>query len=121
MTKQINLKNLKYATKQQIFDQVSAHLLTQMRRSTRAENVSWCMYRGANGLKCAAGSLIDDNEYESVMEGCAWIDVVEMGAAPRRNSTFISELQVLHDSINPYYWPELLKSLAEKHKLKRNF
>lgn len=44
MTKQINLKNLKYATKQQIFDQVSAHLLTQMRRSTRAGNASWCMH-----------------------------------------------------------------------------
>lgn len=121
MTKQINLKNLKYATKQQIFDQVSAHLLTQMRRSTRAENVSHCMYRGANGLKCAAGSLMDDDEYGFLMEGHNWFDLVEMGAVPPKNSSFIRELQALHDRTNPHDWPELLKSLAEKHKLKSNF
>lgn len=121
MTKQINLKNLKYATKQQIFDQVAAHLLKQMRRSTRSENVSSCMYRGANGLKCAAGILIDDNEYKDKMEGRSWIDLVEFGIVPIRNFEFIRELQILHDSKSVYYWPDLLRLLAKKYKLKCNF
>lgn len=67
----ITLKNLHEATAQQVFTQVATHLLTQKERSfvidDRGEEL--CAYRGDNGLKCAAGCLISNDEYNPIMDG----------------------------------------------------
>lgn len=55
----ITLKNLHEATEQQVFDQVAGHLLTQKEVLPSPA----CFYRGPNGLKCAAGCLIANDEY----------------------------------------------------------
>lgn len=59
-------------TKQQIFTKVKAHLLQQGKQSMRqTKPVQICAYRGDEGLKCAIGCLIPDNEYSSCIEGYA--------------------------------------------------
>ena len=59
-------------TLQEIFDKVATHLLTQPRS---INDVGDCLYRGPDGKKCAAGILIPDEEYNSMMEGTAFESV----------------------------------------------
>ena len=65
----ITLKTLGKATAQEVFDQVATHLLTQNERSLDGAS---CSYRNCDGLKCAAGCLISDDEYDNQMEGIDW-------------------------------------------------
>lgn len=65
----ITLKTLPNASAQQVFDQVAAHLLTQ---KEKAKQFNTCKYRVEHRdkvLKCAAGCLIGDDEYEGCFEG----------------------------------------------------
>lgn len=54
------------STNQVIFDKVAKHLLTQ--KVQCANSAGNCMYRGPNGLKCAVGALIPDEEYSPLMD-----------------------------------------------------
>ena len=66
----ITLKTLPQATAQDVFDHVTQHLLKQGKRSVSSTGA--CQYRTeqAEGvLKCAAGCLITDDEYNSKFEG----------------------------------------------------
>lgn len=51
---------------QEIFDKIMAHLRAQ---NARAADVSGCLYRTDDGLKCAMGCLIPDKLYNHTMEG----------------------------------------------------
>lgn len=55
-------------TKQELFNYVASFLLKQGRRSVGACS-SGCVYRGPNGLMCAAGCVIPDEFYDPSMEG----------------------------------------------------
>ena len=68
----ITLKTLGQATAQEVFDQVSSHLLTQMKKSINPKNPSLCVYHADSGLKCAAGCLISDDEYTPRMAALGW-------------------------------------------------
>lgn len=48
-------------------DKVEQHLIQQKARSVDVDN-SVCMYRGPNGLMCAAGCLIPDELYTHTLE-----------------------------------------------------
>lgn len=109
----ITLKTLSEASEQEVFDQVARHLLTQMERS---ENDDHCMYRNPQGLKCAAGCLIADNEYEQEMDllhGVQWQTLVNKGYAPRKHMFLISRLQTIHDNYGACYWSERLRAFAK--------
>jgi hypothetical protein len=75
----ITLKTLKNSTDQEVFDQVANHLLTQNKRSVSATDNTLCVYRSPDGLKCAAGCLIADDEYDPRMEGSNWKEMYERG------------------------------------------
>ena len=111
----ITLKTLDQATEQQVFDQVATHLLTQNKRS--ANEKGECMYRGPEGLKCAAGCLIADDEYEQVFEGNSWRWFMVGGRVSRNCSGLINNLQSCHDLIDVNQWRESLKSIASRFKL----
>jgi hypothetical protein len=111
----ITLKTLPEATAQQVFDQVARHLLTQMKRSLN--EMMECLYRGPDGLKCAAGCLIADDEYQPGWEDVTWYGLVERGLAPKQHDTLISDLQHLHDNNDQYFWKEALCNLATRHNL----
>lgn len=112
---QITLKNLAEATKQQIFDQVAEHLLTQNERSVQESG--YCNYRGPRGLKCAAGCLIADDEYDPIMDNgtdSSWADLATKGTVPREHTMFIRELQVIHDTAEVSRWYDHLKMFARQ-------
>ena len=118
----ITLKTLPTATAQQVFDQVAKHMLTQMQKSegtfthdsegTFTYDEVKCLYRAEGGLKCAAGCLIADDEYDPEMENKGWPTLVTDGIAPKEHEYLISRLQGLHDNIEPKWWKSELEDIA---------
>lgn len=115
----ITLKTLPQATSQQVFDQVVNHLLTQNARSTSEK---FCLYRDKiHSLKCAAGCLIGDDEYNAdLMEQSAWYSLVLKKVVPNAHLALISELQQVHDNSKPLTWAAQLKNIAVKFNLQFN-
>lgn len=101
-------------TAQEVFDKVYNHLMTQMKICTDKFN---CLYRGEDGLKCAAGCLIPDEYYKEEMEEKAWEQLVTKGMVPSDHEKLISDLQCVHDYATPDKWKEALAIIAEKHGL----
>lgn len=92
----ITLKTLSFATAQQVFDQVANHLLTQ---KIKSKGVKYCRYKTAEGLMCAAGCLIGDDEYDEKFETAgSWRSVVENGYVSNTHLYLITDLQDLHDN-----------------------
>lgn len=81
-------------TLQEIFNIVSKHLLNQRQKSILN---SFCAYRGENGLKCAAGILIPDDEYKPEFEQNRWHVLVSENLVQNKFSQEIAELQEIHD------------------------
>ena len=115
----ITLATLNQATSQQVFDQVSNHLLTQMERSTNPFS-SLCAYRSGT-LKCAAGCLIADNEYSIRMEGNSWVGLRRELGVTMSHESLIVYLQRIHDSCYPSRWAIELRKLASSLNLQCNF
>lgn len=113
----ITLATLPQATAQQVYDQVKAHLLTQMVKSTNPVVLMECMYRGAAGAKCAAGCLISDEEYSPSMENKTRKELVDKELVPANHCLLIRELQVVHDDFDADNWSERLEQVAHFFKL----
>lgn len=118
----ITLKNLHEATAQQVFDQVVTHLRTQKVQCAGADGS--CLYRH-DGLKCAAGALIADDEYVPEMDkegggyGSSWPSLVARQVVPSTGHTeLIRDLQRVHDNYEgPKFWEEKLFSVARQYSL----
>lgn len=111
----ITLKTLPQATAQEVFDQVARHLLTQNEKSS---DDSGCVYRTADGLACAAGCLMADDEVDDEWNAdVAWAELVERGVAPKEHQDLIEDLQGAHDSFPTQAWPERLKAIADNYGL----
>lgn len=110
----ITLATLSQATAQEVFDQVATHLLTQMERS-RGENKY--AYRSASGLKCAAGCLIGDDEYNERFEEFNWIRLVDDWNVSTAHKELIQNLQRTRDDYEPFSWHERLKRIADYYDL----
>lgn len=118
----ITLKTLRNATKQQVFDQVTTHLLTQKKKSRFSDGT--CAYRSTrNGdsLKCAAGCLISDEEFASLKlkryNSEQWTFLVAEKIAPKKHSNLINALQEVHDDTDVKEWYEYLGDVAREFKL----
>lgn len=122
----ITLATLPQAPAQDVFDQVAEHLLKQGRPSY-SEQSRMCAYRGDEGLKCAAGCLVSDEEYDVSMEQGAWDQLQTSCSAvtiPDAHMAMILDLQVMHDEAyelaegTPYtYWLEELEEIAGNYDL----
>lgn len=117
-------------TLREIFDKAKAHLLAQNQRAIIPG--LGCAYRTPSGLKCAIGACIPDDKYEPWMEGTA------VGAVPTGseipddyldgkykpelireilgcdNAPALAQLQSIHDSNSPRYWPKLLDAFEKE-------
>jgi hypothetical protein len=113
----ITLATLPQATAQQVYDQVKAHLLKQGKKSTNPIVLMECLYRAPGGLKCAAGCLISDEEYNPQMEGRPWRSLITIKLTPSDHELLITELQYVHDDHDPEEWAQQLKDLANRHNL----
>lgn len=122
----ISLKTLADATEQEVFDQVAKHMLTQNKRSKdiRGElSYDGCLYRSPDGLKCAAGCLIADDEYDPKFEKKDWVALTASfpDVIPLTHGELISDLQEIHDTVDVYYWKDYLIELTNKFDLNWNF
>lgn len=117
----VTLATLPEATAQDVFNQVATHLLTQKKRSTamHANGDSFCVYRTDNGLMCAAGCLIANNEYKPMMDTCLmvpdvsncdtnWKQLIKQAMVPFNHGKMIRELQVIHDEVDVSGWKRRL-------------
>ncbi len=83
-------------TKQEVFDVVAAHLLKQNRKATAGNGSSRCLFKTPDGLKCAVGCLIKDENYTIQLEDRGIKTLIDMGLVPDHEVLLIS-LQEIHD------------------------
>ena len=112
-------------TKQETFDTVAKHLLTQNAKANGEGfcGATTCMYRAPDGKQCAAGCLIPDDRYTPELERnsvmCHSGDgvgrpfkvgelIIELG----HDLQLVYELQRVHDYYQPEEWPNYLRGLA---------
>lgn len=105
-------------TNQEAFTKVAIHLLTQRKKSLRSGEYGdreVCAYRGADGLQCAIGCLIPDDEYDEIFEGVD-IEGVEPNVPSLcgANVGLLFELQYTHDTVKPECWETELEDIANK-------
>lgn len=110
----ITLKTLPQATAQEVYDQVKEHLLQQGQRAVN--DLGECQYR-AGDLKCAAGCLIADDEYDPDFEGRSWANMVITGKAPNSHVALIVNLQLVHDHSPVEEWSQQLARVALRYNL----
>ncbi len=94
-------------TPQEVFDTVANHLRKQGQWARVANPLpsAWrnqseiCAYRTPEGLRCAVGCLIEDEDYDPTMEGKTVDSLVDEFDLPHlyRHQHLLSRLQELHD------------------------
>lgn len=111
----ITLANIAQATHQEIFDQVTRRLLLQGVPSV--DGAGKCRYR-ADGMNCAAGCLMSDEEYTSAFEGYGWGQLRELGLIPHEHFyVLVRVLRNLHDNRSPGIWKAGLAVVADEFGL----
>lgn len=112
-------------TEQQIFDKVVLHLLTQKKKATLKRTGFYksnpvCAYLNDDGLKCAVGALLTDQEAQMFKNTDAPLeDVIKLATRYRVHELFLQELQIIHDESKPSRWYEKLSAMANKKKFDR--
>lgn len=115
-------------SKQEIFIKVRDHLLAQNKRALKVVSVTGeqlCQYRAPDGSTCAAGCLIKDEFYSSVLEGegvhtrivSDALSLSGVDMSDRETLSLVSDLQGLHDTSYPDEWAGGLAHLAQRHNL----
>lgn len=112
-------------TNQQVLNTVVTNLRKQGERSFDIdfEGREVCLYRGPNGVKCAAGHLMPDKLYDKSWERQAICDLIhdytyeELFGDDVEDITLVEELQNIHDSYDVEEWEEYWKELADKWEL----
>lgn len=105
----------RFKTDQAIFNFVKTRLLKQGKRSTYN---GVCQYRGSQGLRCAVGWLITDDNYSSYLEG-AIVGNPRVNTALEASGVFMNpstralldRLQTIHDKRKPCTWPAAFRTL----------
>jgi hypothetical protein len=112
----------------QIHTKVSKHLLKQGKRSEDGTGVAGnnCVYRSSDGLMCAVGCLIPDDEYYSGIEGQdvnkgMVLDTLRdvIGTCWRtktRKIDLLERLQCIHDQVPVENWAIKLEGLKKDYK-----
>ena len=117
----ITLKTLPQATAQEVFDQVTRHLLTQLvPAQNKTESCRYKLEQPERVLRCAAGCLIADDEYSRDFEGESWNRLVMRKLVPAAHKELIESVQKMHDTYPVSEWPERLRQLAAAYDLQYN-
>lgn len=126
---------MQFSTKREIFEYVVTQLWRQGEQAYD-EMQDACAYRWETDdgrvLKCAAGHLIEDDIYDPLMEGKDFGRLIKEVTKDLNHlkpfTNFITDLQNMHDSIEPRYgysFRRALKSgaleLAHEHNLSTDF
>lgn len=126
---------MKFNNAQEVFDHVIEHLVTQGKRCYHLngdveEGVQHeiCLYRSPEGMSCAVGCLISDEEYHPDMENAEVHSIIERFEQIRwmdDYSDLLCDLQDLHDEERTWNDEGLspiglkdIRLIAENHNLK---
>lgn len=109
----ITLATLPQATAQQVFDQIVTHLRKQ---GVPSKAKISCHYR-YNGLMCAAGCLIAEEEYKAEWEGKSWWGLADVNVVPTVHRELICDMQAVHDEMGVDAWESEFKRVATKYNL----
>lgn len=118
-------------TLQETFDRVAKHLLTQNQKCADPEDSTRCLYRGPNGLQCAAGCLIPEEMYREELEnapvdskdyrGEQFSPVGVILESLGYDTAFVQRLQDIHDTQCVSSWKDALECLAIEFGLDCHF
>lgn len=135
-----SIQTSEFLDAQTIFDRVASHLLAQ--KASAFDHDGNCVYRNYQGLKCAVGCLIPDQDYTSKIEGFSIpFEGVTLTSEIAEKSELLSKillknkidlqdskirnllrsLQNIHDSCNGRSFFSDLKILAQKLELEFKF
>jgi hypothetical protein len=113
--KTITLANLKDSNAQEVFEFVAHHLLTQNEKCML--NYLECAYRNSNGLKCAVGCVIADDEYSPILDECVNCSIAYLVKEKKikidKHLELLQKLQGIHDGCPVFLWKDELKNLAD--------
>lgn len=104
---------------QKTFDMVVAHLRKQGEKCGEDNDGNYACYYRHEGMSCAAGCLIPDEDYSPDMENLECNDfriapvLVKAGHEPR----FVREMQVIHDTNSVEDWEIAFEELAKRFNL----
>jgi len=109
-------------TKQEIFDKIAVHLLTQNAVSVGPGDNQMCKYRTDDGLSCAIGCLIPDELYVKKLEGkevgsSRIVREVLKKVGIFNEGRFLVHFQQMHDYFTPTQWPDYLIEVGNNYKL----
>ena len=113
------------STQQETFNTVVNALRKQGCKSSQVNEPDNCLYHGPSGLKCAAGHLIPDEEYNENFEGTPLLDGLSekptiVGNIIRRlghDIHLVQKLQIIHDNDEVEKWEAAFARLADKFNL----
>lgn len=115
----VSLKTLSQYSKQAVFDHVAEHLFAQNKQCSDI-TFGRCRYFH-NGLRCAAGCLIAEDEYTPGFENKSWETLIRHNLVPEDHFELIVDLQRVHDLYKPNTWLRQLYLVAQKHALIWNY
>lgn len=94
----VTIHNLDQVSAQEVFDFIVRHILDQGEPAIKGNgpDANYCQYRTENGLSCAAGCLIPDEDYEASMEEKRWPQIAEENGV-LHHKLLIYSLQDAHD------------------------
>ena len=118
-------------TKQEIFNKVYTHLLTQKEKAIDKGKCKYRLQKEDKILRCAAGCLIPDDKYNSDFEGFSFYFIskpqnekqekfakVQKELGLFQESKFIGLLQLVHDNFFVEQWKNRLEEIAAENDLK---
>lgn len=107
-------------TKQEIFDKIADHLLTQNAQCTEPGYNAMCRYRLDN-MSCAIGCLIPDELYSKKLEGKEVTNRIVREVLKKADivneGRFLVNFQQMHDYFLPVDWSDELLAIAKTYKL----
>lgn len=111
---------MEYKQNQEAFNVMVKHLRAQGEKSLAADS-GFCRYRGVGGLKCAIGCLVEDEHFDSSMEGSFQATnfqeaMTKSGWTEVSNSLLLS-MQGVHDAYLPKEWEEKFINVAKTYDL----
>ena len=102
---------------QEAFDIMVQHLRKQGRKSVSPNDPNDCAYRGADGLKCAIGALLSDNEYKAEFEGNSVNCLLDYGLLRDLDIGLLMDMQNIHDFAPVHRWEARFQDVAEDYEL----
>lgn len=115
---QITLSTINNFTLQQIIEFVAYALLKQGKKSHVGFSFA---YRGEDGLRCAVGFCISDDEYVPEMEGKTLRQATrgpfDSYHVTSERISLLDSLQVIHDARDVSQWEDAILKLARDSRL----